>query len=264
MQPPATLPAPSRVTILGTPVDTVDLPGALARVASWLDTPEGGLRHVVTVNPEFVMAARRDPRFAAALRASALATADGVGITLAARVLGVPRAPRIPGVELVEGLAGLRHPGARLFLLGAAPGVADEAAARLLVRHPAAQIVGVYPGSPAARDWSAIEAQLRAAAPSILLVAFGHPRQDLWIAERRAQLEALGVVVASGVGGAFDYLSGRVPRAPQLVRRAGCEWLYRLLRQPWRWRRQLVLPRFAALVLLERVRRRTVAGGPHR
>jgi N-acetylglucosaminyldiphosphoundecaprenol N-acetyl-beta-D-mannosaminyltransferase len=240
--------------LLGTPVDPVDLPGALDHVAAWLDTPEDGLRHVVTVNPEFVMAARRDPRFAAALRASALATADGVGITLAARVLGLPRAPRVTGVELVEGLAGLRHPGARLFLLGAAPGVADEAAARLRARFPATQIVGVYPGSPALRDWPAIAEQLRAARPTILLVAFGHPQQDLWIADHRAEVTALGVLVASGVGGAFDYLSGRTPRAPSLVRRAGFEWLYRLIRQPWRWRRQLALPRFAALVLLERLR----------
>jgi N-acetylglucosaminyldiphosphoundecaprenol N-acetyl-beta-D-mannosaminyltransferase len=241
--------------LLGTPVDPVDLPGVLARVTAWLDAPAGGLRHVVTVNPEFVMAARRDPRFAAALRASALATADGVGITLAARLLGLPRAPRVTGVELDEGLAGLRHPGARLFLLGAAPGVAVEAADRLRARFPGVQIVGVYPGSPAAGDWPAIAEQLRATRPSILLVAFGHPRQDLWIAEHRAELTALGIVVGSGVGGAFDYLSGRTPRAPGLVRRAGFEWLYRLIRQPWRWRRQLALPRFAALVLLERVRR---------
>jgi N-acetylglucosaminyldiphosphoundecaprenol N-acetyl-beta-D-mannosaminyltransferase len=224
--------------------------------------PEGGLRHVVTVNPEFVMAARRDACFAAALRASSLATADGVGVTLAARLLSLPRAPRVTGVELVEGLAGLRHPGARLFLLGAAPGVAAEAAERLRARFPATQIVGVYPGSPAAGDWPAIAEQLRSTAtatatatrPSILLVAFGHPRQDLWIAEHREELTALGVVVASGVGGAFDYLSGRTPRAPGLVRRAGFEWLYRLIRQPWRWRRQLALPRFAALVLLDRLR----------
>jgi N-acetylglucosaminyldiphosphoundecaprenol N-acetyl-beta-D-mannosaminyltransferase len=245
---------PLRHYVLGAPVDTLDLAGALARVAGWLDAPDDALRHVVTVNPEFVMAARRDPRFAAALRASALATADGVGIGYAERLLGLPVAPRVTGVELVEGLAALRCPAARLFLLGAAPGVADAAAARLRARFPGVQIVGAYAGSPAPADWPAVAAQLRAARPTILLVAFGHPRQDLWIAARRAALTELGVVTAAGVGGAFDYLSGRVPRAPAVLRRLGLEWLYRLIRQPWRWRRQLALPRFVALVLWTRAR----------
>ena len=249
-------PTPQRRFILAAPVDAIDLAGALRLTGGWLAANDGRLRHVVTVNPEFVIAARRDPAFAAALLAADLATADGVGIIVAGRLLGAPVGPRVTGVDFVEGVAGLRHPRARLFLLGAAPGVADAAAARLRARHPDLKIVGTHPGAPDARGWPEIARRLADARPTVLLVAFGHPRQDLWIAARRDELAALGVVVAAGVGGAFDYLSGRVPRAPRVVRRLGCEWLYRLAREPWRWRRQLALPHFAALVVARALRRR--------
>jgi N-acetylglucosaminyldiphosphoundecaprenol N-acetyl-beta-D-mannosaminyltransferase len=211
----------------------------------------------VTVNPEFVMAARRDPVFAAALRAADLATPDGVGIVLAGRLLGVPTGRRVTGVDLVEALAALsaREPACRLFLLGAASGVAAAAADRLRSRSPGARITGTLAGSPDAAAFAEIARRLAEARPSVLLVAFGHPAQDLWIAQHRERLAAHGILVAAGVGGAYDFLSGRVPRAPRPVRRIGLEWLYRLARQPWRWRRQLALPHFVLLVLRERVLR---------
>ena len=246
-----------RQFVLSAPVDDVDLPSALSFISHQLQTGTQELQHIVTVNPEFVIAARRDPAFARVLRESALATADGVGIVLAGRVLGVPVGPRVTGVELVEGIAALsaRDEAARLFLLGAAEGVADEAATQLRERYPGARIAGIISGSPHDVDWPDIERRLAEAGATILLVAFGHPAQDLWIAQHREALVSHGILVAIGVGGAFDYLSGRVPRAPRLVRRAGLEWLYRLIRQPWRWRRQLALPIFVLLVLRERVRR---------
>jgi N-acetylglucosaminyldiphosphoundecaprenol N-acetyl-beta-D-mannosaminyltransferase len=192
------------------------------------------------------MAARRDPAFAAVLQAADLATPDGVGIVLAGRLLGVPTGRRVTGVDLVEALAALsaREPACRLFLLGAASGVAAAAAERLRARSPGARIAGTLAGSPSAAAFEEIAERLAEARPSVLLVAFGHPAQDLWIARHRERLVAHGILVAAGVGGAYDYLSGRVPRAPRPVRRLGLEWLYRLARQPWRWRRQLALPHF--------------------
>jgi N-acetylglucosaminyldiphosphoundecaprenol N-acetyl-beta-D-mannosaminyltransferase len=257
-------------------VEPVLLPDALGVIAGWLDptppaplpeaergvtrvpaAPGGpggwGLHHVVTVNPEFVMAARRDGEFAAALRESTLATADGIGIVLAGRLLGVPVPGRVTGIDLVEGLAGLGHPGCRLFLLGAGPGVAEDAAARLRERFPDAQVAGTFAGSPDDDGFAEIERRLAGSGATVLLVAFGHPAQDLWIARHREALATHGILVAIGVGGTFDYLSGRVPRAPRLLRRLGLEWLYRLIRQPWRWRRQLALPLFALLVVRERL-----------
>lgn len=244
-----------RPEILGVPVDPVDLDGVVEQVGDWLDEPGGGLRHVVTVNPEFVMAARRYPRFAKVLRESDLATADGVGIVMAAKLLGLPVRSRVTGVEMVEGIAGLRHENARIFLLGAGQGVAAEAAGALEEAYPGVPIVGTFAGDASPAGLAAIRARLEEARPTILLVAFGHPKQDLWISVNRERLGKHGILVAAGVGGAFDYLSGRVPRAPRLVRRLGFEWLYRLIRQPWRWRRQLALPAFVVLVLLERIRR---------
>lgn len=244
----------NRANILGVAIDTVDLDGALARIAGWLEAG-GRLRRVVTVNPEFVVEARRNTEFAAALTGADLATADGVGVVLAGRLLGEPVGPRVTGVVLTEALAAMRHPQARLFLLGAAPGVAAEAAARLVERYPGVVIAGTHAGVPDDAALPEIERLLAEARPTVLLVAFGHPRQDLWIARHRERLAAHGILVAAGVGGTFDYLSGRVPRAPSWIRRAGLEWLYRLVRQPWRWRRQLALPVFVALVARERVRR---------
>lgn len=249
-----------RIEILGVPVDLVDLSDVTGIIGQWLDAPPGTLRHIVTVNPEYVIAARRDSRFAETLRGAELALADGIGIVLAARLLRLTVPTRITGNDLVDAAAGIDHPDKRIFLLGAEPGVADAAASVLRDRHPSAAIVGTYSGSPEPEGWQSISDALARSKPSILFVAFGHPRQDLWILVNRARLEAHGILVASGVGGVYDYLSGRVPRAPSLLRRIGLEWLYRLVRQPWRWRRQAALPVFTLLVILEAVRSRTGSG----
>ncbi len=249
---------PGATMLLGVRVDHTDLPQALASVAGWVRAGHGSpsqprLRHVVTVNPEFVMAARRDAAFAAVLHRTDLATADGIGIVLAARLLGHPVGARVTGVDLTLGLTGVQ-PTLRIFLLGAAEGVAAAAAEVLRERFPGCTIVGTASGSPDAAAFPALAAQMQAAGAQVVLVAFGHPRQDLWIARHQEALAAHGILVAVGVGGTFDFVSGRVPRAPRWVQRIGFEWLYRLLREPWRWRRQLVLPQFALLILIERLR----------
>jgi N-acetylglucosaminyldiphosphoundecaprenol N-acetyl-beta-D-mannosaminyltransferase len=143
--------------------------------------------------------------------------------------------------------------GYRLYLLGAAPGVAEEAARRLVDAHPGLVIAGTYAGSPAPEEEDAIVARITAAAPDVLFVAYGAPKQDLWIARN---LERLRVPVVMGVGGAFDFISGRARRAPAWMQRMGLEWLHRLIHQPWRWRRMLALPRFLFAVVADRLTRR--------
>jgi N-acetylglucosaminyldiphosphoundecaprenol N-acetyl-beta-D-mannosaminyltransferase len=212
---------------------------------------EPRLHQVCTVNPEFVMEARRNPAFRKVLNSADLATPDGVGIIAAGRLLGTPFKGRATGVGLVERMAQLSaRDGNSLFLLGAAPGVAEEAASELVRRYPGVHIAGTYAGSPSVSDFPEIERRLQAAQSDILLVAYGAPRQDLWIDEHRHSLPS-SVKVAMGVGGVFDYLSGRVPLAPQFVRRIGLEWMYRLMRQPWRWRRILRVFVFGVLVMKE-------------
>jgi N-acetylglucosaminyldiphosphoundecaprenol N-acetyl-beta-D-mannosaminyltransferase len=212
---------------------------ALGRIESMVQ--EGGHHLVATVNPEFVMRARSDREFARVLESASLCIPDGQGVVWAARRQGCEMSGPVTGVDLIPRLAGLcAKRGWRMFLLGAAPGVADELARRLRADHPDLKV------DAAADDESAeLVRQMR---PDVLLVAFGAPKQEMWI-DHAAR--AAGVPVAMGVGGSFDYLTGRVPRAPAWMQRAGLEWLFRLGRQPWRLKRMAVLPRYAIGVLAQ-------------
>jgi len=232
------------IRVLGVRVDCVDMAGALERIAQLVDA--GGHHLVATVNPEFVMRARVDHEFARVLESADLCLADGSGVVWAARRQGCPIREPVTGVDLIPQLAALcarRH--FRLFLLGAAPGVAADFASRLRTDHPDLD-VKAHAGSPDPSSDAESLALIHAHKPHVLLVAYGHPNQELWI-DRLS--DSLGVAVAIGVGGAYDYLTGRVPRAPAWMRRAGLEWLFRLVRQPWRIRRMAVLPLYALRVL---------------
>ena len=220
-------------------MDCVDTESALRRIESMVE--EGGHHLVATVNPEFVMRARSDHEFARVLESASLCIPDGQGVVWAARRQGCEMSGPVTGVDLIPPLAGLcAKRGWRMFLLGAAPGVADELAGRLRADHPDLEV------DAAADDQSA--ELVRQRRPHVLLVAFGAPKQEMWI-DRAAR--AAGVPVAMGVGGSFDYLTGRVPRAPGWMRRARLEWLYRLGRQPWRLKRMAVLPGYAIGVLAQ-------------
>ncbi len=240
-----------RVKILGVAVDNVTQDEALVRIGSFVEDPTP--HHIVTVNPEFIMAAQEDPDFAAVLRMAHLALPDGIGLVWASRLLGRPLKARVTGVDTLVALGGLAaNRGWRLYLLGAAEGVAERASQVLRDRYPALQVVGALAGSPSPDDEDKLTQAIQASRPDVLLVAFGHPTQDLWIARN---LTRLGVSVAMGVGGSFDFIAGLAARAPRWMRRLGLEWLYRLIREPWRWRRMLALPRFAGRVVLQAARR---------
>lgn len=236
------------IAMLGVRVSNVDVPESLAIIEGLIES--GTPHQVVTVNPEFVMAAQKDTEFKAIINAAGLALPDGAGLLLAAHLLGCPLKARVTGSDTVPRVAELAaRKGYRLFLLGAAEGVADLCAQRLSDRHPNLQIVGTYSGSPAVEEEDAIVALVREARPDVLFVAYGAPQQDKWIARN---LERLGVPLAMGVGGAFDFIAGVAVRAPRWMQLLGLEWLHRLYREPWRWRRMLALPRFVGFVMQER------------
>ena len=238
------------LSILGVRVDAVTAAEALDIIEQIVR--EGRPQQVVTVNPEFVMAAQANQAFRRVLNAAALALPDGIGLVWAARILGQRLPERVAGSDLVPRLAErAARRGWKLFLLGAAPGVAEQAAARLVARCPGLTVAGTYAGSPAAAEEEDIVARVRAVRPGVLFVAYGAPAQELWIARN---LERLGVPLCMGVGGALDFIAGVRRRAPRWVQRLGLEWLYRLLQEPWRWRRQLALPRFAFAILMERLK----------
>jgi len=206
----------------------------------------GGPHLVATVNPEFVMRARKDREFARVLDGAALCLPDGTGVVWAARRQGCEVREPVAGVDLVQPLAAMcSRRGFRLFLHGAAPGVAADLAASLRDANPGLE-VAAHAGSPDSSDDVETVHRIHDHRAQVLLVAYGAPAQELWFDRLQGRLE---VSVAIGVGGAFDYLTGRVPRAPAWMRRAGMEWLGRLVRQPWRVRRMAVLPVYAIKVL---------------
>ncbi|NLE77528.1 MAG: WecB/TagA/CpsF family glycosyltransferase [Chloroflexi bacterium] len=245
-----------RVSVLGVFVHRVSLEESVRRVGQAVLT--GRSFQIATVNPEFIMAARRDGEFLEVLRRADLALADGQGVVWASRLLGSPLPERVAGVDLMERLcAWAAGAGVAVYLLGARPGVAERTAVVLQERWPGLQVAGCYAGSPNLADEEEIVGRVRASGARLLFVAYGAPQQDKWIARN---VPRLGAVAAMGVGGSFDFLAGVVPRAPLWMQRRGVEWLYRLLRQPWRWRRMLALPHFVWLVLRERGRREASGG----
>jgi N-acetylglucosaminyldiphosphoundecaprenol N-acetyl-beta-D-mannosaminyltransferase len=233
-------------------VDGLTLEAAAGRALALLRSGRGG--QIVTLNPEIVMRARRDPGLRAIIADAALVTADGMGIVWGARLAGLAIPERVTGIDLSEAL--LARAGALgydAFLLGAAEGVAEAAARAIIARLPGGRIAGEWSGdSRPAGDVEAV-ARVRASGARLLLVAYGAPAQEQWIARN---LSALPGVVAIGVGGALDMIAGRTPRAPRWMRAAGLEWLYRLAREPARWRRMLALPAFAALTVASGMRAR--------
>jgi N-acetylglucosaminyldiphosphoundecaprenol N-acetyl-beta-D-mannosaminyltransferase len=233
------------ITLLSVRIDNVTYADAMARVEIFLREP--GLHQIATVNPEFVVLAQTNAEFRRVLNTTALNVPDGVGLLWAARQLGTPLRERVTGQEMVDRIAALAaEHGHRVFFLGAREGIAERAAAALKSRASSLEIAGCYAGSPAREEEDNIVARVNAANAQILFVAYGPPKQELWIARNAARLE---VSVAMGVGGTFDTLAGVVPRAPQWVRHAGFEWTYRLLREPRRFRRQLAIPYFMWLVV---------------
>ncbi|MCY4146934.1 MAG: WecB/TagA/CpsF family glycosyltransferase [Chloroflexi bacterium] len=234
-----------RLNLLSVPVDAVSYADLLTIMASWIKTG-GGARQICTVNPEFIMIAQGDPIFLSVLQRAALCVADGVGLLWACRRRGFALPGRITGSDGLPRIAqAAAQYGWRIFLLGAAPGIAERAGRALETTYPGLQIAGAYAGSPAAAEEDEIVARVNASRADILFVAYGAPRQDKWIARNLPRLQ---VSLAMGVGGSLDFIAGLVPRAPRWMRDRGLEWLYRLLRQPWRLRRMLRLPRFVFAV----------------
>jgi N-acetylglucosaminyldiphosphoundecaprenol N-acetyl-beta-D-mannosaminyltransferase len=242
------MPLPLRARVLGCPVDVVDMDAAVGRLADLIDAHDAsGGAVVVTLNPEMVMRARREPDFARILESAALVVPDGVGLVRALRRRGFPQAVRVGGVDLVDAYTPQAlERGERIALVGGAGDVAARAADQLRSRHPGLDVVADG-GDPD----SATAARVAEHSPQLLCVAYGAGRQERFL---RDHLRTIGAAAGIGVGGTLDYLAGTARRAPRVVRSAGFEWLWRLALEPRRWRRQLVLPQFWWL------ERREVAG----
>ncbi len=210
---------------------------------------------IVTPNPEIVVYAAKHPEFKKILANVDIALCDGMQLFRAAKLLHKPLQERITGVEFMEDICKrINKKPITVGFLGGRNGVAQITADCLTKKYPELKVVFIGEESNEIFPTNIKKPELKREQPDIidiLFVAFGFPKQEEWMAEHINKIPARVMV---GVGGAFDYLSGRVPRAPEFVRHLGFEWLYRLIRQPWRWKRQLALIEFAWMVMGEKFR----------
>jgi N-acetylglucosaminyldiphosphoundecaprenol N-acetyl-beta-D-mannosaminyltransferase len=203
---------------------------------------EGGPHHIVTLDASMCITASEDPELAQIIRRADLVTPDSAGVLWACARSGHPFEGRVSGVEIVQRLCALSpHTGYRIWFLGAAPGVARQAAENARKQFPGCRIVGVQDGYFSEDQEPEVVAQIAEAGPDILCVAMGIPRQEKFIARNRGRL---GVPVMIGVGGTLDVMAGIVNRAPHWMQRLNLEWLYRLAKNPKKIGKVMTLPRF--------------------
>ena len=242
---------PLKTDILGIQFDNLTREEAKEAGAALLRSPE--FHYAVTPNPEFILAADKDLEFQKILNQADLVLPDGIGVVYSAKILGTPLKGRVAGFDFAcDMLDVLNEMGGRLYLLGAKPGVAEEAGRRILESHPNIVLCGTHDGY--FKDSDPVAREVAQAQPDLLFVCLGAPKQEKWIS--RFGL-VTGAKLAIGLGGALDVFAGNVERAPEQWQKAGMEWSYRLKKEPKRIGRMAKLP----LVLVKAAGRRVAGKG---
>ncbi len=217
-----------RIDVLGVGFDNVTMDQAVAEGVRLMN--EDGAHYVVTPNPEIVETCREDSEAMEAVRRADMVIADGIGVVYGAKILGTPLKGRVPGIEFAQNLMGrMAESGKSLFLLGAKPGIADQAAEKLKVRYPGLQIAGTHAGY--FKEDGPVLTQIRDSGADVVFVCLGAPKQEKWMLHNG---EATGAHLLVGLGGCLDVFSGNVQRAPEVFQKLGLEWFYRLLKHPSR------------------------------
>ncbi|MDI6703414.1 MAG: WecB/TagA/CpsF family glycosyltransferase [bacterium] len=211
--------------------------------------------HMLAIpNVEICMLARVYPEFKNILNSADLLMPDGVGIYLASKILGDPLPERTTGTDLMYVISDFASKkGFSMYLLGAKPGIAEKAKRNLVRKYPNLKIIGIHHGYFDKDEEKTLIEEIKTLKPNILVVCLGMYKQEKWIKDN---MENLGVPVCFGNGGALDFVSKCTRRSPVWMQKMGLEWLYRLFQEPWRIKRQIVLPKFVLLVLKERIFRR--------
>lgn len=244
--------SPKRFRVLDTPVDCVDMAGALAFVDEYV-------RHgskpgtILSVNPEKVFAFRENPFLHDFFEQAALLIPDGIGMVKALKFLHRLKVARVPGADLMQNICAVApKKGYRIFIYGASEEVNRVAVEKLRQRHPGIQIVGRTNGYVKPEEMGQLIDRINQAQTDIIFVGLGSPGQELWMSQ---YLPRLNIKLCQGIGGTLDTIAGTVKRAPVCFQALGLEWLYRLICQPSRWRRQIVYPVFVFEVILEIIKR---------
>lgn len=235
-----------RIDVLGVGFDNLTMAEAVERGMELVRSP--GPHYVVTPNPEIVEVCREDSGARAAVNGADLVLPDGIGVIKGAAMLGTPLKEKTPGIEFAMGLMGkMAERGKSLYLLGAKPGVAEQAAARLKARYPGLKIAGTHDGY-FKEDAPVVEA-IRESGADCVFVCLGAPKQELWMEKNGP---ATGARLLCGLGGSMDVFAGTVERAPKFWSDHGLEWFYRLCKEPKRLGRMLRLPLFLVHVRQEK------------
>ncbi len=219
----------SKISLLNVKINNLTMAEALGQAKEFLATKK--FHHIVTPGPEFLLEASANPEFRRILNQADLALPDGMGLHVGSRLTGQRLKSRVPGIDFVEQLFSLAEREKKsVFLFGGAPGTAEKAARRIILRYPKLKIVGIESGFRG--PWQKVHDdrvvnRIHLAKPDILIVALGFPKQELWIDRHHAALHDVAIVI--GVGRTLEYLAGTIQRAPTVMRKAGLEWLHTYL-----------------------------------
>lgn len=237
------------VNIAGINIDNITMEQAVKKIYAFIASDKN--HSIYTPNSEIMMDGISDKKINQVLNSADMLVADGAGVVLASKILGKEVTQKVSGIDLAKNLlsSSSKKP-IKFFLFGGKPGIAEKAHANIICDYPAAQIVGSRNGYFTAEDDDEIINQINSSGAEVLFVCLGAPKQELWIA---ANKDKLNVKASLGVGGTLDVLAGNVKLAPDFFRNHGLEWLYRLYKEPRRFKRMLRLPKFILFVLAIRI-----------
>lgn len=236
-----------KINILGVNVDKVTNKEAVDKVMSMLDEP--GNHSVFTPNSEIILMAYKDAEFCSLLNSADLLTADGIGVVYASKILKNPLSERVAGYDVACGVIDkIAQTGHKLYLFGGKPGVAEQAKEKLKEQYPQLNIVGTHNGYFKPEEVPDIINDINKSGAELVFVCLGAPAQEKWI---YANKDSLSCHVMMGIGGSLDVFAGNVERAPEAWCNLGLEWLYRLKKEPWRFKRMMALPKFGFTVLFK-------------
>jgi N-acetylglucosaminyldiphosphoundecaprenol N-acetyl-beta-D-mannosaminyltransferase len=237
-----------KVSIFGVPFSKLGMQATVNLITSMIESRRP--HQIITANPIMVMSAVESPDYMNIMKQADLIVPDGAGVVWAAQYIGNPVTERVTGFDLLHQMMKLGETeGWKVFLVGASPEIISAAAENLKQQYPSLKIVGYRDGYFQADEDDAVIENIQAHQPDILLLGRSADKQEPWIAKHKNKLQ---IPVIMGVGGSFDVLSGKLKRAPKMFQWLRLEWFYRLLQEPWRYKRMLVLPRFALKVIGEK------------